>query len=184
MHITYLHDTRTIAVNNEDEYGTFFLREFQRQREDGTTSYSSQLTAHTSFGVVGYYWSAMGCPAKEFFSKLSMDYLGSKLWEADSYLFDCDKTLQNIRGNLLTERRQRLLDKDEAMAIWDDLLSLEQCSSQSEFLHMMADLAHTDEWLPVSEVPFGTRPNPQLVGFFEKLWPGFVRAIQQDPPRR
>lgn len=178
MHATEVHDVRAFTVNNNGEYGTFFLREFQRQREDGSTAYSAELTANTSFGAVGYYWSAMGCPAKEFFKKTDMHYLGTKLWGASSRLFDCDETLQNIRSDLLAQRRQKLMDKDEAMAIWDDLQSLEHCSSQDEFRHMMGDLSHIDEWLPANEVPFGTRPNPQLVGFFKELWPAFVEAIQ------
>ena len=166
---------RCIRLNVNGEWGTFYLREGVSGEGDRLIHWC-ELTCNTSFGVVGHYWGSMGMPAARFLAKISRDYALDKLWGLESQVFDGRQAILEARQLVLRKRRDGDLSQEESRNRWDSLEDLEP-SSEFEF----RDLVHDTPWLYKHLCegggPIGEVPNPQAVGFWEKLWPAFIAEV-------
>lgn len=164
-------------VRTDGEWGTFVLRQGQRQDAHGAT-YWCELIAATSFGTVSHHWGCMGHPATEFLPRLERDYALGKLWGSGDRVFDADATLRSIKQEITKQRRAGEIDAEEARERWDHL---------PEYLdneHELAQLADDCDWLwqGLSEGDYVQQKiNPQADGFWRYLWPRFLEQLAAAP---
>lgn len=166
---------RHIRVAGGGEYGSFFLREGASGTGDRQT-YWCELTCNTSYGAVGYYWGSMGMPAARFLAKISRSYAVGKLWGLQSKVFDGAQAMVEARQLVLRERRSGDVGREECRKRWESLEGQEPYN-EYEF----RELVHNTPWLYAHLVggggPIGEVPNPQAIGFWEKLWPAFIAEL-------
>ena len=179
MTTTIKRDALCIAVHNNGEYGTFFVRQgvitMDNPRDE---RYWCQLTVQSSFGSVGYHWGNMGCPAHRFFDKDNTSYFGDKLWGTNAKVFDVDTAMASVKVLI-----QKAVDNDEFTA--DEMAEMledidvgaatewEWCAAvhrNDAVLNLIHENAGIDDRVP----------NPQMVGFFTDLWPEFVEALKAE----
>lgn len=162
------------VVRNEGEHGTFFLKEGVGDNS-GEPQHWCVLVCHTTFGTVGHTWNNMGSPAKEFLSSLSKDYLLDKLWGQTSRLFDHDATVKVLKQLVADSLREELADDsrfDAAELAFDEL---DHCTTTDQFYAQVGS-AITDV-VEYGDMPIKWMLNPQAVGFWEKLWPEFLKGL-------
>lgn len=167
---------RFISVRENGEWGSFFVRSGITTRADDNPHHWCELTANTSFGCVGHYWSHMGRPAPEFLAKIGKDYLIDKLWGLESEVFDGDQALTDARCLVLDDRRHDCLSREEARDRWDELAN-ESWYGEADFIGFVYRCDWLYQHLVEGGGPIGKVPNPQAEGFWKYLWPGFIRQL-------
>lgn len=173
-------ETAHYNIRRNGEWGTFYVR--QGVGDQG--KHWCELTCNTSFGVVGHYWSHMGCPAGEFLADVSKGYLLVKLWGMNSTVFDPDKAIADAKRALFESRRSGELTEDEARDVYDELNA---GSGDEHGWHLLVDRC---DWLyrrMIDGAGYGKVPNPQAEGFYRELWPAFIAELtattQAQAPR-
>lgn len=166
---------RCIRLSVNGEWGSFYLREGVSGQGD-RQSHWCELTCNTSYGVVGYCWSSMGMPAARFLAKISRGYALGKLWGLQSKVFDGTQAMVEARQLVLRERRNGDLSQEESRNRWDSLEGQEP-SNEYEFRELVHDTPWLYTHLCEGGDPIGEVPNPQAVGFWEKLWPAFIAEL-------
>jgi len=152
-------------VSNKGEYGIFLL--------DGNT-----LIIYSSFGSYGHHWSHPGADIRKFLLKVEKSYLLSKLCPSNWYTYsrtDYDKTFQRVREEILRDRRDGGLTKEQAREEWklsEQILAHHEGYLWEWYEHTRLQDAHE---LTVMQ------PYPgQLEGLYRDLWPGFRAMLQED----
>lgn len=169
-----------IQVRNNGEYGSFFVREGVSGEGD-RMSHWCELTCNTSFGTVGYYWSSMGSPAKDFFKRTDYHYIIGKLWMNNSTVFDGAATEKAIRKEIIRLRREGEIEHEDAAHMWSDT-HLIDFTSNSLFERSVTQ--HCDwlvSWLCEGIDLIQKETNPQAAGFMKHLWPLFVEELNKEP---
>lgn len=166
-------------VRNEGEWGTFYVREGVRLKDPligGEDRHWVELSCHTAFGDVGHSWPNTGGDAQWFLSKLSEDYLLGKLWGAELQVFDLDDALVDAREHIRTARREGSISKDKARELTqrfdpDEIITHEQ----------FQELIYCDSFLTelLWEAGCGKVQNHQATGFWNKLWPEFIKGLNE-----
>lgn len=189
MSVQIIRNALCIVVRNEGEYGSFFVRE-GKSEEGPYTRYYCELTIQSSFGNVGYFWSHMGSPACSFLSQTNADYVLGKLWGGKSTVFDAQATIVRLKQDLFKEHRQQW--NENAREIYDALeqINLHHDTAEQMYNDMCEDLEFDAnrsaliDWLgDPCEIPWQNVTNPQARGFWEKLWPEFIQALNDEALR-
>jgi hypothetical protein len=175
---------RFIRVHENGEWGSFFVRSGTSTSHGGDTQHWCELTCNTAFGCVGYYWSNMGMPASEFLAKVGKCYLLGKLWGTQWLVFDGDTAMEQVRKLILDDRKNSGdLTRQQAQERWDELEG-ESWSSEFEFVRFVDQCDWLYQHLCDAGGPIGRAPNPQALGFYRDLWPGFIRELQEGDARK
>lgn len=182
MSVEIIRNALCIVVRNLGEYGAFFIREGKRG-EGPNTQFYCELTIQSSFGNVGYFWSHMGSPACTFFTQTSRDYVVDKLWGEHSRVFDAEKTEEQMRRMILEERRRGSHTKSEARDIYNAVQDLSTFETLERFCDAYAEYSCLLEWCHIGDIPFVNVINPQAAAFWEKLWPEFLQALNEEALR-
>lgn len=175
---------RFFSVWENGEWGSFFLRSGILERDDQEPQYWCELTCRTAFGCVGHFWGHMGRPADKFLTEVSKDYVLKKLWGADSTVFCGSEAWAYARRLILDDRRHGDLSQEQARDRWDDL-EHEDWGNEADFISFV----HRCDWIYLHLVEggggtIGKVPNPQAEGFWNDLWPGFIRQLNAGGPTR
>lgn len=178
--VEIIRDALGIIVRNEGEYGAFFVRAGLRMRSPSERQYLCELTIQSSFGNVGHFWTHMGEPADKFFASVEKSYLVGKLFGEHAYEFDSEATERALKKMLLRDRREREVDSDLAREIWNDIQDMGMYHHLEAFCDAYTEFPVMLEWTNVGDIPYQQRFTAQATGFWEKLWPEFVTALQQE----
>lgn len=65
------------------------------------------------------FWGSMGGTIEEFFQRVSNDYLIDKMSDYRSELPDRDRDPEFLFGEIIRQRREQILDKEEARVAFD-----------------------------------------------------------------
>lgn len=182
MSVEIIRDALCITVRNEGEYGAFFVREGKRGKGADTRHYC-ELTIQSSFGNVGHFWSHMDSPACVFLEQASKDYVLGKLFGKDAYVFDADRTELELRRLLLEDRRRGEFTKEQARDIHDALRGLSLFETLERFCDAYREYKDLLQWRTDDDIPLCNTLNPQAVGLWEKLWPQFIQALNEEALR-
>lgn len=141
------------------------------------------FTCYSSFGNYCYRWTHIGTTTlKEFLLDLDFDYFMGKT--RPGYLrYSQEATLTSVRSDIISCRRSLDLTKDEARAAWNSMDDVHMTSGndvtafyyefqKSEALMKVYD---NDLWDVAKD-----RPDRTAVGFWEKIWPEFLKQISPD----
>ncbi len=136
------------------------------------------FTSYSSFGNYAYQWRSIGGRTlKAFLSGLDFDYFMGKT-RRDYRRFDYDATVEGIKEYIVDGRRQGSLTKDEARAAWRDLEDISDENSSDRFFDAFC-------WSKPLMHVYGSdicdiareRPDPDSRGFWQKIWPEFLKKI-------
>lgn len=161
-------------VQNRGEHGRFFLTEgYSKNPGERNGHYWCVLACHTAFGTVGYTWGSMGSPAAKFLGSLNKSYALGKLFGDKEQIFCVDEAVKQMKASLLDSRRQRDIDRDEAREAFDTLRYLD-----NEHEWHAAVMNNTIMYEKACDGGrFGMVINPQAEGFWEYLWPDFIKQL-------
>lgn len=152
-------------VSNKGEYGIFLL--------DGNT-----LIIYSSFGSYGHHWSHPGTEIRKFLIGLDKDYLLGKLSPSDWFArrpVDFYKTFQRVREEILRDRRDEDLTKEQAREEWK--LSEKILEHHEGYLWEWYEQTGLRD---ASELTV-MKPYPgQLEGLYRYLWPGFTSLLEEQ----
>jgi hypothetical protein len=181
-------------VRENHEWANITLACWDRPANVGTphetTYYCGEITIQSSFGTWGYVWTACGVPFKRFLMRAEFDYVFTKFMGVKLQRHDGDGTLQQLRRDIIEQRRQGSIDKTEARDVWSAVdweseriesdptscgYALMEVARQIGDSHPMHDhFADPCAW------SMATRPDSQAVGFWRELWPSFIAELRRE----
>lgn len=182
MTVEIIRNTLAIVVRNEGEFGTFFVRQGKRKDRSGDVYYC-ELTIQSSFGNVGYYWHCMGTPTPIFLTQAHKEYLLGKLFGDRSHVFDAPATEKELRLLLLRGRQRGYVTRAQARDLYEAIQDLGLYDDLSCFCDVYAEYANLMAWCSIADVPFRYKLSPQAAGLWEKLWPEFIQALNEEALR-
>jgi len=139
------------------------------------------LDIQSDYGDYRYRWNFMGTDIKRFLISLDKGYLIKKLGMNLPKEFNADKTKKIILKDIIRNRRERKITKEETYDCWnwvkfslDFYSEITYCQSIVES-PLCECLYHDYESIPcVMEINF------QLLLFLEKIWPMFKEILVKE----
>lgn len=182
MSVEIIRNALCIVVRNQGEYGAFFVREGKKSTGPDTRRYC-ELTIQSSFGNVGYFWPHIYSPACMFLSGADKHYFLGKLFGRKAYIFDAERTEKELLRMLLKDRRHGEIKKKRARELYDAISGLGLFETRERFCDAYVEYEDLLYWRTVSDIPFCNMLSPQAVGLWEKLWPEFIQALNEEALR-
>lgn len=171
-------DARGYFVRVGHEWTEFFVREFAPAEREGHTNYAATWACNSSYGVFGHHWSSMGRPFAKFAAEIDEDYLLGKISKTEP---DAEVTVASVRRKILTIRRNKDCTKQEAADAWQAVENLDSEYGNNEIFLKLREDADIGAVLDNSDWDFATTAYPlNAVSFVKKLWPEFVKALQEN----
>jgi len=144
------------------------------------TGESGRIQIASDFGSWQNFWSHCGMPFKSFLLKVDMDYVARK-FSAKSF-FDADQNIKSARFQILTSRKEGVIDAEYARCCFDDLKNLEgECTDSATHFHA---LVNSTENLHHFYYDGGfsaiTTYDPGFKHFWKKIWPAFLDELRKE----
>lgn len=108
------------------------------------------------------YWGGMDEQTiAQFFSSRDEHYLAGRLARVEQEVFDPEKLIKDLKSDVITERRRRLVSRDEARQLFSEIDSLALPDSLTGLWQMSGTMEELigEEWW--HRVPM--KPNPDYV---------------------
>lgn len=171
------------------DWATICLRKWESKNAQGDVRFGGEILIHSSFGNFNNTWGHCGYDFKEFLLNIRRDSFADKTMGSDAEVYDGPQTFRALVGKITRERRKNpqfsLLDKEGARELCDILVEAEPTILMStddmvrEVMHLdkgtWGDEAFSEPWDFIR-----MRPNPQVVGFWEKIWPAFTAQLNAE----
>lgn len=177
-------------VRNRGEWANITLHCWQRPVSGGTY-HCGEIVINSSFGAWANTWTACGVPFKQFLCGVDFDYAFTKFMGAKLNLFDGEATLNEIKREIIRQRRRTDLNAESAREVWELLdWGRENIDggNATAFGHEMIQIGEAlhyghpmkDYFLDASGWPNVTRYDYQAVGFWRDIWPEFTEALKAE----
>jgi hypothetical protein len=168
------HQAEAYHVSNGYDGACIFLRHGPRD-DGGSWGYISIVG---SFGEFGYYFGNCAHDFKSFLAGCDHGYLTNKFFGTEARVFDCQKTVIELKRFIIERRRSSRVSKEIAREMFDSVKEADGHNSEEAFWISVSDMPRFYDWEIYDK---GVRlTNPQAVGFFGDIWPGFVAEIQSE----
>lgn len=174
---------RIVAAGGDATIG---LRSWQAPAAGGQPPHEQgEIMIFSSFGSWGYRWSNMGAPLKRFLISCSFDYLMGKLCAGNLREFDYTASLENWKNHLKEARRAQLLTADQFNEVFSDSgAAIDSPCGIELFLNRLEtsqplSLRGHPLWDSI-EAYVVCRNSPQVVGFWQEIWPEFVQRLRDE----
>ncbi len=133
------------------------------------------LAVLSDYGDFCYRWNIRGTdrPIRQFLLECHREYILSKIARKDKY--DGDRTLTNVRSEILRMRMVGGFSEGEARDEWDGLKYESIELSEANFNSWYSGTRLGD----VSELVVYDYP-PMALAFIEYIWPRLLQQIQKD----
>ena len=169
------HQAQCYHVSNGYDGASIFLRYWPRD-DGGSSGYISVVG---SFGSFGHYFGNTGGDFRAFLCGCDRYYLGGKFFGLQARVFDCDRTVEALKRFVIKQRRDGSLERDEARDMFDAVKDADHSNSEEGFFMQLSQtMPKFYEWEIYGMVE--RVMNPQLAGFFDDIWPGFVAELQAE----
>jgi len=172
------------------EWATICVQGWQATGNDGQPREIGEILIHSSYGSWAYQWGHLGLPFKQWLAKADdKDYIAGKFLGSKAYVFDGQKTVAELRHRVIEKRRNDVLNRDQARAIWnwieehaDEL----ECSGD-RFCERMSE-GPSDCELSGAGARFFQEPwewictslDHQFEAFWHKIMPAFQQALRDE----
>lgn len=155
---------KSYEIRNNGEWGTVVVE---------TSEGYARVMAHTSFGEYGYTWIAPGKDALAFLKKIDFDYTMGK-FRGNYEVFD-----QTAHLEYLNNKIKELKHGDEAYYLEEARQICFEASDSNTFMLILggSELFELLFAADYSEVEVKTMPDPQCVGFWEKIWTPLISKL-------
>ncbi len=169
-------NSECVRVSREGEYATVFIREWSRAPE--AVGFGGELVIHSSFGTMGYTWTHVARPFKEFLSDISQESLVGKLFGEAAMVYDGDASYKAVAEHLESLKQKGDIAEDvmqELQAVWACLEEV-ILFSEGGFWHAIGELDSSPDEVTLDLSEEGSwllkkRQNDQATGLMEVLWP-------------
>ena len=146
----------------------------------------------SSYGEFAYIWRAIGDDGiKDFLCSLDKDYFLKKTRPNDYMVFSNKLTCKRIKKDIIEQRKEVLITKEEAHQCWEECNCLESNNSRNsnEFFFclekntnlfepcMLVEKIYMDDWLSIPTVYIY---NPQYDAFWDNVWSVIVEYWQKE----
>lgn len=140
----------------------------------------------SDYGNYAFTWGAIGKDSLiEFLVDLNLGYAMNKLTEYKLYELDFKGTIQKMKKELLSQRRDGYIDKEQARDAWDDLCENIEGGAESEDA-IYSNLHHTGYFLEYvwgddsCNLDFINSIKPQVQMFWDRIWSCFVNEWKKE----
>ena len=138
------------------------------------------VAAETEYGTYSYYWP----PAYRsddiftFLARLDFDYFMNKAAKQPYRVLDFDRTLAELRRDLLQDRRDHNVDKASARDRWEALASIEAEYPLNEdgFYHHWHGNGALTDWLYGADIPLLSKDHGSARYFWEVIWHTLINS--------
>jgi hypothetical protein len=147
------------------------------QRGDDPSSQWVRITSTGDFGNYGTFWGSVGGNYVDFLKRIDFDYVMKNLKNYKHMEFDFDASVQNVKREICEMRKRNEIDAEEARKAFDISIGVETCGEERFIGDLLESrLSFFDEcwqWVAVK------RPNSDCVGFWEEIWPLFLKKLSE-----
>lgn len=159
------------------------------------------ISIQSDWGNFGYIWGPLGRGSgtlKEFLITADIDYIKDKFSYPENggknYVYE-KESLNNLKKDIITARKEHQLSKKEARSIWKNLNLLDFCGDINAVYYSIEDVVQElnkwkydiDFWKDGpwdNEYEFMERIvtgcSPQLTFFMNNIWPVFIQEIKKE----
>ncbi len=138
---------------------------------------TGHVAISSSYGEFSYVWRAIGNKTLlEFVCGLNFDYAMGKFLGMETHL-NFEKTIQNIKRQLLDFRLDRSLSKETARELWEEVDEMEKTENPDHFAELFYATAFADfneYWHDAMDMDH----KPGARAFWDTLWAEFVREVR------
>lgn len=143
---------------------------------------AGRIMIHSTYGAWGYCWGSTGPLFKEFLCKLDCAYTAVKFGAKD--VFDETATLEamiaDLRENLEIEKFPYSTEFYEAIGFIQDRIKNPEGSFETWFYNSSDDYIIYNHFGYGMDLPMRHNPCPQFKGFWDQLWPLFIKQIKDE----
>lgn len=145
---------------------------------------TGQVMIEGGYGTFSYMWHARGRGEKEslhaFLYDLGFDYFMGKAAKEPVRIYDPERTQREMVKELLRDRWERNLDRDEARDLYETLAHAcaahGHVDAERQFVSYLYEDTAWSRRLDCSD-PTWTRENPRLRTFWDEFWRPFCQQI-------
>jgi hypothetical protein len=137
---------------------------------------AGRMSIASDWGSWEYYWHSCGMPFKEFLTSLNLHYVASKFRE-DDYI-NVEKTVKAWKKSVIEQRRDDVIDSDQARLVYDEIKEIEYCSA-SDFVsavHSQKDLLEFLEY----GLDIIKEISPRFKTFWDKIIVPFKQHLKAE----
>lgn len=181
-------------IRHAGEWANIMLAIWDRPSMTGSgmeIAHGGEIAIHSSFGSWAYTWTACGVSFKRFLCGIDFDYAFTKFMGARLRKFDGEATLNQIKREIIRQRRQTDLSAESAREVWElvDWGSENiEGSNPTAYGHEMQEIGEAlsfnhpmrEYFLDPCAWPNVTRYDEQAVGFWRDIWPEFTKALKAE----
>jgi hypothetical protein len=145
------------------------------------------IDIQSDYGNFSYAWGSIGDRTlREFLCNLDYHYfMGKTRPSSCGRAFDISKTLKQLREDVISRRKERCLNKEEARECWIDICDIEEYAGNEEAEYVRAlDMQHSLIRLlydfEYGCIPYEYIDDPQCVAFWERIWPVVCQAWAEE----
>lgn len=142
-----------------------------------------RISVSSDYGNFANFWSHCGMPFKKFLANIEIGYFAGKVG-LDRW-FDHERTVKELRTDILQRRRERGLTKEVAALAWDKVVNeLAYESNEAPFLAIAYNCDALWGMYDGGEFPIRTTIDPMFQSFWKNCWPVFLEYLKQEelPP--
>jgi hypothetical protein len=134
------------------------------------------IDVQSDYGNYAYSWNSIGDRTlREFLCGLDYHYFMGKT-RGGGQMFSLKESIQELRKNVITRRRDGDMDKESARECWDHIKFISEHSGDTadafsrefEGAYWFVDKLYGGEYM---DIPFCEVDNPECVAFWERIWP-------------
>lgn len=140
------------------------------------------VMCESQYGTFSYHWppAYRSCDIFTFLASLDFDYFMKKAAKEPYREIDLDRTIANLREDLLRERRQRDVKKDAARDRWDALAAIagEYPRTDDDFLRFWFNDSDLVGWFGGDIPSIYSRDTFSARHFWDVIW---MTLIESEP---
>lgn len=142
------------------------------------------FNAQTDCGNFSYKWGAFGDCFKSFLLRINDGYLYNKI-SSNEEKVDIEKTVKQLKAELLQKRRVREIDEDDAAYTWEEIEELESdCDgiSPEVFYYAIQSKSWLNEIIPdyYDGLEIHYKPDQGAQTFCEVVMPVFIEILKKE----
>ena len=149
---------------------------------------SGLLSIQSEYGHFSHYWGtsgrAKGNTFKQELLRFGLDYVQNKLGYNDNLgdWFDFDKTVKEIKRNIVESRKDGSIDSGKARTFWDEINELEEGNTTSEFGSLIYETGLFEGLYSgdYCSIPIITGTHPRLEKFMDLIYPIFKAELAKE----
>lgn len=163
------------------------IRGEMRHWSSGEPSFTISLKMMGDFGCAEHFWSHAGGEGETWWNWLEdtdCDYFLCKLFGLDYMEFDGQRSMEDVKREVLERRSQTDFNKEQAREVWDQLAEMSENPDKGEFYSGLARIKITDTRYELTRPKNAAFPEyyemgrsrikPRLARFWDNVWRPFI----------